>query len=369
MNRKIVMTLIAAAILLGPASPTLADDDRGKAAPGAVYTMSNDAGGNQVVVFDRDEDGLLTLAGAVATDGLGSGGGLDPLASQGSIVLTQNKRWLLAVNGGSNDISVFRVRPDGPVLTDRVESGGTLPVSLAVYHNQVYVLNAGGTPNITGFRLTNRGRLVPRGNSAREVGTGRFSQVGFDPHGDNLVVSDRGENEILVFPLDRHGLPALAPITSPSNGIAPFGFIFDEKGHLLVAEAGSGAVSSYTIEPDGSLQVISASVANGQAATCWIAGNQQGYVFTSNTGSQNLSVYRVMKEDGNAGQLELLDATAAFGNRPIDNGVSENGRFLYALDPAAAAIDMFAIEPDGSLTDLGTAPGGLALFAQGIAVR
>jgi 6-phosphogluconolactonase (cycloisomerase 2 family) len=369
MNRKIVMTLIAAAILLGSASAAFAGDDRGRSTPGAVYTMSNDAGGNQVIIFDRDEDGLLTPAGTVATDGLGSGGGLDPLASQGSIVLTKNKRWLLAVNAGSNDISVFRVRPDGPVLTDKVDSGGTLPVSLTVHHNLVYVLNAGGTPNITGFALSNRGRLAPLDNSAREIGTGSFSQVGFNPRGDNLVVTDRGENEILVFPLDRHGLPAMDPVTSLSNGIAPFGFVFDKKGHLLVAEAGSGAVSSYTIEEDGTLLVISPSIANGQAATCWIAGTQQGYVFTSNTGSQNLSAYRVVKEDDNAGQLELLDATAAFGNRPIDNGVSENGRFLYALDPAAAAIDMFAIEADGSLTDLGTAPGGLALFAQGIAVR
>jgi 6-phosphogluconolactonase (cycloisomerase 2 family) len=369
MNRKIVMTLIAAGILLGSGSATLAEDDRGQASPGAVYTMGNDPAGNQVVIFDRDEDGLLTLAGAVATDGLGSGGGLDPLASQNSIVLSENKRWLLAVNAGSNDISVFRVRPDGPVLTDRVGSGGTLPVSLAVYHNQVYVLNAGGTANISGFYLTNRGRLVPLANAARDVGTGRFSQVGFDPQGDNLVVTDRGDNEILVYPLDERGLPDPSPVTSPSSGIAPFGFIFDEQGHLLVAEAGSGAVSSYAIEEDGTLTVISASVANGQVATCWIAGNQQGYVYTSNTGSQNLSAYQVGKEDNDAGQLELLDATAAFGNRPIDNGVSINGRFLYALDPAAAAIDMFAIEADGSLTDLGTAPGGLALFAQGIAVR
>ena len=158
----------------------------------------------------------------------------------------------------------------------------------------------------------------------------------------------------------------MTPVTSMSYGNAPFGFIFDQKEHLLVSEAGSGAVSSYAIMDDGSLMGISPSVANGQIATCWIAGNNMGYVFTANTGSQTLSAYA--DKPGN-GQLELLDATAGTGNRPIDMAVSVNGRFLYALDPAEEAIDMYKINADGSLTDLGTAPAGISIFAQGIAVR
>jgi 6-phosphogluconolactonase (cycloisomerase 2 family) len=120
-------------------------------------------------------------------------------------------------------------------------------------------------------------------------------------------------------------------------------------------------------------------VANGQSATCWIAGNDQGYVFTANTGSQTISAYVLLdgkdkyrkdkhNKRGN-GELVLLDATAGFGNRPIDMNISVNGRFLYALDPAAEAIDMFEIESDGSLADLGTVAGGISIFAQGIAVR
>ena len=42
-------------------------------------------------------------------------------------------------------------------------------------------------------------------------------------------------------------------------------------------------------------------------------------------------------------------------------------RFLYALDPTLGAIDMFRVGPEGSLTALGTADAGLALFAQGLA--
>jgi 6-phosphogluconolactonase len=366
MDRKTIMAFIVVAFLISSTVAAFANNHEEKVIAGAVYTMTNAEDGNQVVVFGRGEDGLLNMVGAVPTGGLGSGGGLDPLGSQGSIVLSEDHRWLLVANAGSNEISVFRVKWDGLVLVDKVDSGGVSPVSLTVFHDLVYVLNAGGAPNITGFYLGYQGQLTLRNNSTRDLGSGGFAQVGFDSQGNNLVVTDRDENEILVFPLNRRGLPAMQPVTSISNGIAPFGFIFDEKGHLLVSEAGSGAVSSYDINSDGSLQVISPSVENGQAATCWIARNQRGYVFTANTGSQNLSVY---EGEHNDGQLDLLDAAAGFGNSPIDIGVSVNGRFLYALDPGSETLDMFEIESDGSLTNLGTVAVGLSIFAQGIAVR
>jgi len=366
MSNKILASLLTTAALMSSGVAAFAQDHGSEGTAGAVYVMTNAVDDNQVIVFERNGAGLLTMAGASSTQGAGSGGGLDPLASQSSLVLTRNNRWLLAVNAGSNEISVFRVNRKGLDLVDKVDSGGEFPVSLTVFHNLVYVLNAGASPNITGFFLSHRGQLIPRSHSARNLGPGAYSQVGFDPRGDNLVVTDRADSEILVFPLDRRGLPAMTPVTSLSSGIAPFGFIFDPHGNLLVAEAGSGAVSSYGIKRDGSLEVINASVANGQAATCWIAGNDRGDIFTANTGSQTISAYTLM--NGN-GQLMLLNATAGFGDRPIDMDISVNGRFLYALDPAREAIDMFEIGSDGSLTDLGTVSAGISIFAQGIAAR
>jgi len=366
MNKNIFAVLVAGMVLMSSVFAAFADDLHGKGAAGAVYIMTNAADENQVIVFDRDRTGRLTMAGAASTHGTGSGGDLDPLASQNSLVLTQNNRWLLAVNAGSREISVFRVGRKGLELADKVDSGGELPVSLAVQDNLVYVLNAGGSPNIAGFFLNHRGRLVPRADAVRPLALGGYSQVGFDPRGDHLVVTDRADNEILVFPLDRRGLPSSTPIVSASAGIAPFGFIFDERGDLLVAEAGSGAVSSYRIRQDGSLNVLDRSVSNGQSATCWIAGNADGDVFTANTGSQTISAYTLMNGHGH---LTLQEATAGLGNRPIDMGISINGRFLYALDPAEQTVDMFEIEPDGRLSDLGAVSAGISIFAQGLAAR
>jgi 6-phosphogluconolactonase len=135
---------------------------------------------------------------------------------------------------------------------------------------------------------------------------------------------------------------------------------------LLVSEASSGAVSSYRILDGGTLEVISPSVANGQAATCWIVADDRGDVFATNPGSDTLSTYKV--RIGN-GKLTLRDATARAADKPLDAAISANGRFLYALAPGNGTVHVFRIERNGGLTDLGAVAGGLSMFAQGIAAR
>jgi 6-phosphogluconolactonase len=367
MKSKPIMSLIAVLLSLWVGTSLAA----GRGTPGAVYAMTNAADGNEIIIFDRHANGLLTEVGTIATEGDGSGpgpenNGLDPLGSQGSLVLSEDHRWLLAVNAGSDEISVFKVLRQGLSLVDVVDSGGEFPVSITIYHDLVYVLNA-GTPNITAFTLSFRGELTPVADSTRSLGSGAFAQVGFDPQGNNLVVTDK-ENGILVFSLGSDGTPSAAPETNPSSGPVPFGFIFDRRGHLLVSEA-SGAASSYRILPDDTLEVISASVPNGEVATCWIAGNKRGDIFTSNTGSGSVSAYKLLAGNG---RLLLRDPTASVApTSPIDMATTADGRFLYALDPGAGSVHMFRIDRDGGLTDLGaiTPTAGLSIFANGIAAR
>lgn len=337
-------------------------------APGMVCAMTNEAAGNELVCFERNAKGMLGNPAWIPTGGQGSGpgplrGGLDTLESQGSLVFSPNRQWLLAVNAGSDEISVFRSRPEGPILVEVADSGGEFPVSVTIFDNMVYVLNS-MSPNITGFYISDTGQLSPIPGSTRALGSGSFAQIGFTPEGDKLVVTDKGDHEILVFGLQNDNTPSAAPVSTASSGIAPFGFIFNQ-GHLLVSEAGSGAASSYDILPDSSLQLVSGSVANGQTATCWIAGNPQ-YAFTANTGSSNISSYDVKRGQGT---LWLIDAMAEEGDLDIDMAVSSDGRFLYVLNAGSGMIGMFRIWADGSLEDLGMADAELAIYTQGIAAN
>lgn len=360
--------VLAAALALAPVSAFAG----GPPVVGAVYAMGNAPEGNLIFAYDRDIDGHLTFVDTYVTTGLGSGGNIDPLGSQGSLILSANQRWLIAVNAGSNDISVFRVLPRELVLVANVDSGGTFPTSLTLHHNLLYVLNAGQgdhSPNLTAFTLDRHGQLTPISESTRELGPGGFHQVGFNPRGDALVVTQgepTGVNAIHVFGIDEDGRTDETPTTSPSVGVVPFGFIFDWRSHLLVTEAGSGAVSSYGLRPDKTLAVISGSVPNGNIATCWIAGTWFGSIFTANTGSDNLSGYKVRAANG---QVRLREADAATGNKPIDMATTPSGRFLYVLNAGDGSIGAFRVQLDGSISDLGTLTGLPPVYAQGIAAR
>jgi 6-phosphogluconolactonase len=374
-GKGILLQAAALATLLGSVFTTQAY------AGGAAYTMTNSNDNNQIIVFNRSDDGLLTQVDSVATGGKGSGGNIDPLGSQGSLILVDadaahhgwrrhrhqhNAALLLAVNAGSNDLSVFRVAGDKIAFQDRIGTGGTFPVSVTVYGNMVYVLNNGVPANITGFRLDGKGHLHPAPHTTRLLGDGSYGQVAFDPEGKFLVITDKADNQLLVYRVGAHGIATKSPAITASSGEVPFGVDFDRQGHLLVVEAGANAVSSYVINHDGSLLTLSASVPNGQAATCWIVVNQRGDIVTTNPGTNSLSSYHV---DSNSGQVTLLIGTAGAANAPLDIDMSSHGRFAYAVDPGNGGVDMFRVESDGSLTGLGTVAAGLAIYAQGMAVN
>src|SRR5262249_38692305 len=122
----------------------------------------NTAPVNTIAGFARHLDGSLTpLPGSPFTAG-GSGTGTG-IGSQGSLQQSANGHYLLAVDAGSNQISVLRIGHDGSLTQAPapVTSGGTLPVSIAVHHHLVYVANASPVaPNYTGFVFF-RGQLFP----------------------------------------------------------------------------------------------------------------------------------------------------------------------------------------------------------------
>ncbi len=359
--------------------PTAAGEPIPKTTPGAVFAMTNAASNNEVVMYARDSDGLLTLLGRYPTGGWGSGGVIDPLASQNALILSRSNRLLFAVNAGSDDVSVFGVRREGLRLLDRVGSGGGFPVSLTWSRNRLYVLNAGGDGNITGFSVGIQGRLVPIEGSTRAFALGGTNppdtgatpaQVQFTPDGDALVVVFKEQDQVRVFPLRPDGLPAAEPVTSPSAGGYPFGFTFDRRGNLLVSEVVPNAVSSYAVRDDGSLELLTRSLRNFQRDTCWIDDVYGVFAYVTNTSSHNVTGY-LIREDGT---LELLDedgltlqfpSSAAF---PSDLAVTRGNRFLYTLNGGTGTIGMVRIELDGSLSLLGEVD-GLPRFAgvQGIA--
>jgi len=354
--RLTLITLVVASALATVAAATAAP---GKDSVGAVYTLTNSPSGNAVVAYDRAADGTLTPAGSVPTGGTGTGAGL---GSQGALVLGDNGKWLLAVNAGSNTVSLFRVQHDTLTLADTAPSGGTGPVSVTVDGDVAYVLNQ-GSDSISGLRIE-QGSLTPIAGSTRPLsgsGTGA-AQVQFSPDGSLLAVTEKATNRIDVYSV-RDGV-ASGPAVSPSAGVTPFGFDFDKRGHLIASEAGSGSASSYDVSAVGAA-AISPVVATGQAAPCWAVVSKDGrFAYTANGGSGTISSFTVAEDGG----IALLDAAAASGmSHPLDTSITRDGRFLFNLTDGSHLISAFGVGHDGSLTPAGTI--AVPVGAAGIAVR
>ena len=188
---------------------------------GHVYVNDNAAGPNTVAAFDRHADGSLTpIPGSpfpIGGTGLGAG-----LGSQGAIQPSPNGRFLLAVDAGSDQISVLRLNHRGipqPVGAP-VSSGGVRPVSIAVNRSGlVYVANVGdGGSNYTGFRLTPTGRLIPVPHTTVPVPEGSgVGDVLFNSTGDRLVGTRDNPSLIDSFTVRRDGT-LVAAQGSPFTG-------------------------------------------------------------------------------------------------------------------------------------------------------
>jgi 6-phosphogluconolactonase (cycloisomerase 2 family) len=373
---------IAAAIALAACVSAAASDSqfsRFHTGPRAVYTETNAAAGNEILVLRREHDGDLHLVSRVSTRGRGTDAGL---GNQGALALRRDGRRLYAVNAGSNDISVFAASPWGLAFIERVSSGGAQPISLTLHEDILYVLNAGDAnqgiaANITGFQIGDDRRLEPLADSTRPLSTAAPgpAQIQFHPWGDTLVVTEKDTNKIVLFDVE-DGV-ASTPFVRASNGQTPFGFAFDKRGHLIVSEAFGGAanasaLSSYDL--DGAtmpLDVISGSVPTLQTAACWVVVSKDGrFAYTTNTGSGTISGYRVSR----TGELRLLDAngvtanTGGAGSSPLDLAISGDGRFVFSLNTGVGTIASFRLRADGRLINVSTQH-GIPASASGLAAH
>jgi 6-phosphogluconolactonase len=365
---KIIHKLLTGTLTIGLISPivSLAQelDRNGKQSIGSVFVMNNSVDRNQVIAFARAADGTLSETGRFATGGRGSGGNTDPLESQGSLTLSQDHSLLFAVNAGSGEVSVFRVGQSNLALVAKVNSGGSEPNAVAQQGNLVYVLNAGGSSDVVGFKLNN-GKLdeIPASTRFLTTNNSNAASLAFSPDGKFLVVTERATNNLDVFAVQSDG--TLSPIVvNPSAGQGAFSVNFAPNGAALVSETGPGgvpngsAISSYAVQANGTLSPISTSVPTFGAANCWNAITPDGrFIYVSNAGSATISGFAI----GNSGALTPLPNTVLASNPTgatnLDIAVSADGKFLFTLNSGNGTIGIFAIQKDGTLINAGSIEG------------
>jgi 6-phosphogluconolactonase len=332
---------------------------------GYTYIDDNTATANTIAGFDRHADGSLTpIPGSpFAAGGAGLGAGL---ASQGAIQVTSDGRFLLAVDAGSNQISVLRITANGvPVLVGQpVSSGGIKPVSVAVSpFGLVYVANSGaGGSGYSGFRLGFDGSLTPiPGSTVTVPDDSGLGDVFFNSLGNQLIGTRTGTSQIDSFVVLPDGR-LLAAQGSPfsGQGLGQLGAEFSpvNPSQLFVSNAhngpGLGTVSAYRDSFFGQLTSIGSSpYADGQTAPCWVEISHDGrYLFTVNTGSGNISSYAINPD----GSLALIGSfTIIGGGADIDARLSPDGNYLLVDGAGHNFVSVFAVN-GGNLTELPSSP-------------
>jgi 6-phosphogluconolactonase len=386
-----VLMVAAAVVMVGGAAAAPGGPHASRVV-GHVYVNDNTAPVNTVAGFDRHADGTLTaMRGSPFVVG-GSGTG-HPDASQGSLQQSADGRYLLAVDAGSNQISVLRIKPDGslrPAAKSPVSSGGVAPVSIGVHRNLVYVANAGpgaslGDTNYTGFRLDAGGHLRPIPNSTYVLpNNSKPGQVLFSGDGTRVAGTRIATSKIDSFTVGHGGRltpaagsPYDAQAFSPAQGWGQLGSEFSPTNpdELFVSDAHTaaggaafpGLVSSFTDAADGTLTPVGAPVANDGGAACWIEISHDGsFLFVVNTASASISSYSI----GAGGPLTFLHSTGPgeIGGGAEDARLSPDGSTLWVVESGADAVTGFTVA-GGTLTPLTAADGPLGATPSGIVVN
>lgn len=377
-----------------------------------VYSISNKADGNTIVAYDRGEDGTFSAPVEYPTRGIGTGdleipaleknddhplaNGDDPLISANALISVMDGRYLAAVNPGDQSVSLMRVAEDGSLaFSGRAQSSDRFPISLASSGNLIAVASVGnsnGEGSIGLLRITDDGQLEVVENSRRDLAA-RPSTISFAQGGKFLVVNELVTGKVNVFEFSRGALSAdkVAVINSPRDSAGrfhaiPVGFaIREEEGRstILMSEARfltpefglrtleqggrfvvqsplytwqTGSTSSYHLEADGSIELVSgdvltgASIEGGQIANCWVALSPDGKtLWAVNALSSSISTYRVREN----GTLNLVDETSFKDNSEqmflSDIAVSDDGSEIYQLVGNRGMVLVMGVNDDGSI--------------------
>ena len=391
---------------------------------GHLYMQTNEVK-NAVVHYHRSANGTLTEVERVATGGAGSGV-FKPISGQdsapnsfegaGSVILSPDRRFLFATNGGDNSVSSFAVGNDGKLtLLDTKPTGNAVEgksgtaKSLAydASRGMLYVLHSFGPDHLRLMSVGSDGKLTPRmerytANTETKLNRvptmsvispdGKFLLVGttFDlpiaisgmypdgspilwvqgPDGKYKVVASNAPDPdgLVVFRINSDGTLS-EPSFHDGGGGSPFyiAFLHNRPDTFVIGYAVGDGVAMGHIDEDGRIGIgplEPIDTSNGKPAElCWLAVSPDDRsLYGTNFGYSNISSFRL---DG--GEISVAkdpacpkvrgDGTARglcgdITSGPSDNWITPDGAFLYQIYGNASRLVGYATQPDGSLNEV-----------------
>ena len=143
-----------------------------------------------------------------------------------------------------------------------------------------------------------------------------------------------------------------SPVVNSEPGTVPFAISFDTSGHLVIAEAGTNALATFTLAASGTAEPDRRG-----------AHRRAGHLLGR---SRRAVPVRLQRRQRRRERLHLLgqrpaDAARRDADRrgTVDASAAAGGRFLYVQTGGTGIVDEFSVGSSGSLTQIGavTVPG------------
>jgi 6-phosphogluconolactonase (cycloisomerase 2 family) len=347
-----------------------------------------------------------------------SGQASAPNAFEGafSVILTPDRRFLFTTNGGDNSVSSFGVGADGKLTlldakrTGNIvdgQSGTAKALAYSPSHRTLYVLHAFGD-HLRLMSVDEEGKLTARperytvntmewphrlATMATLTADEKFLVVGttFDeapaktnPDGTPIFwIEKNGAPHsiasnlpdpigLIVFPVGAHGALGEAKFQDGGGG-SPWNvqFLRHRPDTFVLAYAVGDGMTLGTIDEDGTISVgpiAQFDTSPGKPAElCWLSvTSDDRLAFGTIFGYGYVTSYRI---DGNIlsiakdpacpkvpgdGTFRGLDGIVTSG--PSDSWLSPDDAYLYQIYGNASKLVGYAVQPDGSLEEITSAP-------------
>ena len=391
---------------------------------GHLYIQTNEVR-NAIIHYHRSANGTLTEVERVATGGAGSGT-FKPISGQesspnafegaGSVILSPDRRFLFATNGGDNSVSSFGVGDDGRLTRLDVKptgnpvegkSGTAKSLAYAPSKGILYVLHSFGPDHVRLMSVDGAGKLTARQerytvntqDKTDRVPTmavlspdGKFLVVGttFDqpiahtglypdgspilwvpqPDGTYKVIASNAPDPdgLIVFPVRDDGTLGQANFQD-GKAACPFyiAFLKGRPDTFVIGYAVGDGCAIATIDRDGKINVgplVKIDASPGlPSELCWLSiSPDDRMVYATNFGYSYISSYHI-----NGSGLKIAkdpaspkvpgDGTARGLNTtvtsgPSDSWITPDGAYLYQIYGNVSTLMGYATRPDGSLEEV-----------------
>lgn len=391
---------------------------------GYLYMQTNEVE-NCIIHYHRLANGTLTEVERVVTGGAGSGtfkptsgeeSAPNSFEGAGSVILSPDRKFLFATNGGDNSVSSFAVGDQGKLtLIDTKPTGNAVEgksgtaKSLAYCPSKamLYVVHAFGPDHIRLMSVSNDGKLTPRmerytcntPDKPHRVPTmgllspdEKFFLVGttFDlpvaisgtyPDGSPIlwvagpdgkprsVASNAPDPDgIVVHRVNADGTLGEGSFQD-GGGASPFyiAFLHNRPDTFIIGYAVADGVSMCRIDENGRIDVgnvIPIDTRRGKVAElCWLAVSPDDQLlYASVFGYSNISTFHIdgpelsVAKDPACPDIEGDGTFRALcgdiSSGPSDNWISPDGAYLYQIYGNASKLLGYATKPDGSLEEV-----------------